>query len=121
MEYYYQKQVLPAEKSISDAAGDCFQSQGRTGGHGHGQGGVRGRLEMVENIMQKKRNVDIISYFSSLWSVAGSSSSRRILLLLNLGRMEGEEDSDADSDKEDSDDEDGVQVLVVDEDSARIH
>jgi hypothetical protein len=38
MEYYYQKQVLPAGKSISDAAGDCFQSQGRTGGHGQGGG-----------------------------------------------------------------------------------
>jgi hypothetical protein len=25
-----------------------------------------GRLEMVENVMQKKRNVDIVSYFSSL-------------------------------------------------------
>jgi hypothetical protein len=42
-------------------------------------------------------------------------------ILLNLGRMEGEEDSDEDSDKEDSDDEDGVEVLVIDEDSARIH
>jgi hypothetical protein len=31
-----------------------------------GGGGVRGRLEMVENVMQKKRNVDIVSYFSSL-------------------------------------------------------
>jgi hypothetical protein len=33
-------------------------------------------------------------------------------ILLNLGRMEGEEDTD---------DEDVVQVLVVDEESARIH
>ena len=84
---------------------------------------------MVENVMQKKRNVDIVSYFSSLWSFAGSSIfilSQIIVIavplcpiLLNLGRMEGEEDSEEDSDKEDSDD--GVQVLVVDEESARIH
>jgi hypothetical protein len=42
-------------------------------------------------------------------------------ILFNLGRIKGEEDSDEDSDKEDSDDEDGVEVLVIDEDSARIH
>jgi hypothetical protein len=36
-------------------------------------------------------------------------------ILLNLGRMKGEEDDDEDSEEEDSDDEDGLQVLVVDE------
>jgi hypothetical protein len=58
MEYYYQKQVLPAAKSISDAAGDLsglvvmVKAKGEMGDDGKRHA--------------EKKNVDIVSYFSSL-------------------------------------------------------
>jgi hypothetical protein len=60
MEYYYQKQVLPAGKSISDAAGDLSGLVVMVKAKAKGEMGDGGKRHA------EKKNVDIVSYFSSL-------------------------------------------------------